>query len=553
MNIVVNSQFNPMTLGQLLEPIDKYNAEYDKVDEDFSNLVKQTESWKNIATRGNSPKAYAMYKNYSDQLNNIVADFSKGLSQSTRSQLRDMKARYASEITPIAIAASAREAEVKEQLEGKSKGLVYTGDANSASIDRYLDNPYTRYSYADSSAGYKRVQNAANALTKELREGLKTGKLDNYTNYLLQEHGYSSENIGQAISDIEAAIRGDGNTKGNNVLTSILRNEMKVSGVDLWDNKEAQLDYYNRIAPALYSAIGDTKASTFENYGNRLYAKPGKGGSEYPTELDVLHWPGNLEERDANRQVFGSLLSKLTVNGKGLRPGYVGTNNKFVNPLAVYEEYEKFVQDNTPKVSPLGELGLQAAYGMSPDPRNSQSYRAGARQAMKDKFGVIDVLSKEEYESLKKLGFTSSSTFEDMYSTKIAEAIDRYDTLVRPSSINLGEHSVADARILNSMKQYGDIIDYNTGKEVKFDDIEDRTIVDYAYDNRYDDRILLQIDGKTLSVPAIYHSKEAENIIKDPRNREEKDQSKMQDMISILLRNLFNKYEKARSKTSSSV
>ena len=66
MNIIVDSTFNPFNLNDLLAPIDRYNEAYDKLEAEYSDLVTQTEAWKDIANRENSPEAYAMYKSYSD-------------------------------------------------------------------------------------------------------------------------------------------------------------------------------------------------------------------------------------------------------------------------------------------------------------------------------------------------------------------------------------------------------------------------------------------------------------------------------------------------------
>jgi hypothetical protein len=43
-----------------------------------------------------------MYKAYSDELNNTLDSFSKGMNISNRSALLGLKRRYASEILPIA-------------------------------------------------------------------------------------------------------------------------------------------------------------------------------------------------------------------------------------------------------------------------------------------------------------------------------------------------------------------------------------------------------------------------------------------------------------------
>lgn len=107
MNLVINSQFRPFTYDEMVKPLVAYKEAYDKVEQDYSDLVTQTEMWKDIATRENSPEAYAMYQRYSSDLNSIVDDFSRGMNLNNRRALIGMKRRYAQDITPIAQADAA--------------------------------------------------------------------------------------------------------------------------------------------------------------------------------------------------------------------------------------------------------------------------------------------------------------------------------------------------------------------------------------------------------------------------------------------------------------
>lgn len=101
MYITLNSQFRPFTYDELVKPLQDYGEAYREVEEQYNTLAQQTEAWKNIATQENSPEAYAMYKKYSDELNAVVEDFSKGMTMQNRSKLMGLKSRYASEIGNI--------------------------------------------------------------------------------------------------------------------------------------------------------------------------------------------------------------------------------------------------------------------------------------------------------------------------------------------------------------------------------------------------------------------------------------------------------------------
>lgn len=132
MYLTLNSEFRPFTYDELVKPLSDYTEAYNKVEEQYATLAQQTEAWKNIATQENSPKAYAMYKRYSDELNAVIDDFSRGMTVQNRSKLSGLKSRYASEITPIATAYTAlsNANAFRDEMRTKDDSVVFN-------IDRY--------------------------------------------------------------------------------------------------------------------------------------------------------------------------------------------------------------------------------------------------------------------------------------------------------------------------------------------------------------------------------------------------------------------------------
>lgn len=139
MYLTIDSGFRPFTYEELVKPLQDYTEAYNKVEEQYSTLAQQTEAWKNIATQENSPEAYAMYKKYSDELNAVVSDFSRGMTAQNRSKLAGLKARYASEITPIANAYNAMQEanKYRETIRAKDGSAVFVKDRYN-SIDDFL-------------------------------------------------------------------------------------------------------------------------------------------------------------------------------------------------------------------------------------------------------------------------------------------------------------------------------------------------------------------------------------------------------------------------------
>lgn len=169
MVLTINSKFRPFSYDEMVKPLVQYKQAYDEVEKDYSTLAAQTETWKDIATKENNPEAYAMYKKYSDELNALTDDFSKGMNINNRSQLMAMKKRYASEITPIAKA----DAALKEA--NKYRDTIYAKDPNAIfykdryrSIDDFLHGQVADNSYISGTQVTSRTAARAQAVGTQL-------------------------------------------------------------------------------------------------------------------------------------------------------------------------------------------------------------------------------------------------------------------------------------------------------------------------------------------------------------------------------------------------
>lgn len=266
-----SKSFTPFTFDEMLKPLAMYTQEYNIIQDNISELGAKADIWNNLANQQTDPIAYGRYKSYADELDAQADLLAKsGLNPASRQNLLNLKRRYSSDILPIEQAYAARAEEAKSQYEGRSRGMIYEGDASTSSLDRYLNNPSIRYNQANSQEGFKRVSTVASALAKGLRGYGNGQSLDAYTRTWLQEHGYRGEEIGQAISDIRKILNGDTDVQSNGVLRNILRDEMNTSGVSSWSNQSAINDYFNRVAPALYQAVGQTDVTPYADYGARL-------------------------------------------------------------------------------------------------------------------------------------------------------------------------------------------------------------------------------------------------------------------------------------------
>lgn len=262
MNLVINSQFRPFTYDEMVKPLVQYKEVYDKIEQDYSDLVTQTEMWKDVVNQTNSPEAYAMYKGYSDQLNSIVEDFSKGMTLKNRSALLGMKRRYAQDIEPISRAHKRKESLTEEQRKASlaNPTMLWQRNASEMSLDEFIENPTADYGKSVSGAALSaQVAAGAGALAKEFKndpERMKKLVGGDYYEYVKQR-GFSSEAVLAAIMD---------NPNASPVLRELVESSIDSSGIRDWANNSALQQAYNYARQGLWNAVGQDEAQLVQNW-----------------------------------------------------------------------------------------------------------------------------------------------------------------------------------------------------------------------------------------------------------------------------------------------
>lgn len=262
MQLVIDSKFRPFSYDELIKPLVQYKETYDKVEADYSNLAAQTEQWKDIANQTQSPEAYAMYSKYANDLNNIVDDFSKGMTLQNRSQLLAMKRRYASDIKPIENAANRRKelADEQRRIDAQDPTRLWQRRASDMSLDEFIHNPSADYGKGISGAALTaQVAAGASALAKEFRDNPeKMEKLvgGDYYEYVKQR-GFSSQAVLAAIMN---------NPDASPILTNLVESTMDATGVKDWGSKSTIEQAYNYARQGLWNAVGQDEAQLVNNW-----------------------------------------------------------------------------------------------------------------------------------------------------------------------------------------------------------------------------------------------------------------------------------------------
>lgn len=262
-SLTVNSTFNPYSLQELL-PIYQANAQAQyQAEEAFSQLQMKADQWEKLANNAQDADVYNTYKAYSNQLKAAADDIlNNGINTTSRRNLMNMRAQYASNIIPIEEAYNKRQqqAQVLWQARLQDPTLI-AQDPSELGLSYYMKNPnYTPQSYSGKLLTAQSAQAAQN-LAKTLSSYGKGEPIDSYTNTFIQKHGLTR-------NDIQKYLNGE-TTATNKVLGAIYQQVYDSSQIGNWANENQRRQAANFIKQGMWSAIGQDTVQAMENFEAR--------------------------------------------------------------------------------------------------------------------------------------------------------------------------------------------------------------------------------------------------------------------------------------------
>lgn len=260
--VTIGSKFRPFSYEELVRPLQEATVAHQALETEYADLDTKAGVWENIANEQTDPKAYRMYKNYSDELRS-QADLlaTEGLTQASRQNLMKMKGRYSQEITPIEQAYTRRRQLADEQRKALAENptLMYQRDASTMSLDEFIDNPELDYGASYSGALLaKQAGDMASNLAKSMRSDPRkwSSILNGQYWQTMEKSGYTPEEIILASQFNEEAPK---------ELRNIMKQVYESSGIGSWADNSTKRRAIDYITSGLYNAIGTTKYDTLKN------------------------------------------------------------------------------------------------------------------------------------------------------------------------------------------------------------------------------------------------------------------------------------------------
>lgn len=266
-SLIINSQFDPFTYDDLVKPVNAATAAHQNLEDIYGTLESEANKWEKIA--GQEEYTRNLYNNY---INSVYKNrdelLQHGLNPTSRNAMSNVRARFNKEITPIETAFNRRkelmDAVEKAQIQDPTR--MFERDPSKMSLESLIKNPSLDYGKQYSGAMLtSQVTEMAKYLAKELSQYGKGKPLDAFTNTFLQRHGFTKEQVLDAIYNP--------NPMSQPILNAIVDQAIGSSGINNWASPEQLSRFRNYATSGLYAAIGETSVSPFENKGAVLAAQ----------------------------------------------------------------------------------------------------------------------------------------------------------------------------------------------------------------------------------------------------------------------------------------
>jgi hypothetical protein len=442
--------------------------------------------------------AYYQYKAYSDRLRKEADDlYRNGLNTESRRRLSDLRRMYSTDIVPIQNAWNKRKEEADFQMKARVQHpeLRFTRDAATTSIDEYIDNPEGGYGVVNLNNISAAAGNAFKNFAKLAREGKLQG-VDAYTNRFVTPYGIDPNHIRDWIN----------NPSVNPTMTSIMNDVLKSQGINedflnTPNGRSILNEAIGTIQSRAWDAMGETKEHYMENFENREMLKAqiaaAKKAAEQQGETlgdlpDIREEAAGVEPKEGYSPDAKQILGSLKGGNNSFKASYFGRQMGIVNPLAVYEDYKKEI-----------ERGV-----------NEETARKNTLNKYKST-GVSNIISDEQYNMFKGMGYTSKTNFRGKRYNNIEKDLDnlviqhtRYSTNMAgyeyPDEIirgyltrkdNEGEYKSAGVWKMDGDKKGAPDKDLDDLNLYSSDNTKGNKVVDVLYDPRYKGHIVVSFSN----------------------------------------------------------
>lgn len=227
-SFVVDSNFQPFTMQEMLTPFVMYKDAFDQAEAAYTDLSDKADTFKYLSdTLPEGSRAKEIYDGYANYLHEQAQDFAKhGLNMGNRRALTDLKRRYQGEIGRLSKADEAlrQERELRRKLAAQDSSILYADD--NLTIDSFLDNETPNLYSISGNELYTKGAAAGKAASSRVYGAEDTGStLGGYYRDYVQRMGYNADTIAKFRQDMstipELQMAADAILEANGVTSNL--------------------------------------------------------------------------------------------------------------------------------------------------------------------------------------------------------------------------------------------------------------------------------------------------------------------------------------------
>lgn len=300
-SFVSGAKFRPFSYSEMLAPLQQATTAQMQIEDAYGELGTKADVFERMANEQTDPQAYAMYKQYSNDLAAQAESLAKqGLTPASRQGLIDMKRRYSSEIVPIEQAYKRRQELIDEQrkLQAQDSTLLFDRPASTLSLDELISNPALSPQSYSGALLSKQVGTAAQNLAKNVREDKRKWEdiLGKQYYETIMQRGFNPDEILQAVQN---------NPKASPILQGIVEDAIGSSGIRNWGDENILNRAYEYARQGLWNAVGETQYQTLSNKAydyamQERLAQARKKGTKEDVQSPYFRSSGVTKVKDVN-------------------------------------------------------------------------------------------------------------------------------------------------------------------------------------------------------------------------------------------------------------
>lgn len=312
----VGSKFNPLSFDEMVKPYLMYKQEADKTEAAINDYTEKGDVIGSLIDSNRDTEASALYNQFNEAAQSAITNFyNNGYTPDVKKSLLNLRQNYATNMSKIQAAYTAREKEraMQNELKAKDPTMMFSRDANYESLDSYLMGKQPTFNSVSGDYLYKLgLQAGKSASTRQDLTVDARKALENTYWQLKEQQGFTDSQALEYMKDTNPIF---------NSIVSNIRNGSNINSLNPNDQEKANSAILNGILSGL---VGEQKIDYKPVNVNVNTEKDDKDGDDkepptYPmfTAPSIIGNTSNVSKKESKQinKDYNSISGQKMITG----------------------------------------------------------------------------------------------------------------------------------------------------------------------------------------------------------------------------------------------